>query len=42
VLESAHGDLYGVPFWREMQARVKGGEIVDIFPYEPSRRLQHG
>ena len=40
VLESAHGDLYGVPFWQEMQARVRGGEIVDIFPYEASRRLQ--
>jgi isocitrate dehydrogenase kinase/phosphatase len=39
ALESAHGDLYGVRFWQEMQARVKGGEIVDIFPSERSRRL---
>jgi len=39
VLERNHGDLYELRFWREMQARVKGGEIVDIFPYHPSRRL---
>jgi isocitrate dehydrogenase kinase/phosphatase len=42
VLEAAHGDLYSVGFWQSMQARVRGGEIVDVFPYEPSRRLHPG
>ena len=38
-LERSHRELYDVRFWQEMQARVKSGEIVDIFPYHPSRRL---
>ncbi len=42
ALEGMHGDLYSVRFWQEMQARVRGGEIVDIFPYHPSRRLHTG
>jgi isocitrate dehydrogenase kinase/phosphatase len=31
-----------VRFWQEMQSRVRGGEIVDIFPYHSSRRLHTG
>lgn len=40
VLDQAHSELYEVGFWHEMQARVAGGEIFDIFPYQPSLRLQ--
>ncbi len=40
VLDQAHGELYEVDFWHEMQARVAGGEIFDIYPYQPSLRLQ--
>ena len=40
VLEQSHGQLFEPGFWQEMQARVSSGEIVDIFPYHPSRRLQ--
>ena len=39
VLDEAHGELYDVGFWQEMQERVKSGEIIDIFPYDPGRRL---
>ena len=39
ALENTHGDLYRVTFWEQMQARVRSGEVVDIFPYPPSRRL---
>jgi isocitrate dehydrogenase kinase/phosphatase len=35
----AHGDLLTAEFWRQMQARLRAGEIVDIFPYKHSRRL---
>jgi isocitrate dehydrogenase kinase/phosphatase len=42
TLEESHGDLYRVAFWEQMQARVRSGEVVDIFPYPPSRRLDHG
>ena len=42
LLRRAHGELYRVDFWREMQARVRSGEIMDLFPYHPSRRLAAG
>jgi len=40
VLDRDHSELYTVGFWHEMQARVAGGEIFDIYPYQPSLRLQ--
>ncbi len=42
VLEETHGELYDAAYWREMQARVRRGEIIDIFPYEQARRLHGG
>jgi len=36
----AHGDLLTVEFWRRMQELARRGEVVDIFPYRPSRRLR--
>ncbi|MFL5539297.1 MAG: bifunctional isocitrate dehydrogenase kinase/phosphatase, partial [Longimicrobiaceae bacterium] len=35
----AHGDLFGVRFWRDMQERQKAGEVPDFFPYPQSRRI---
>jgi isocitrate dehydrogenase kinase/phosphatase len=40
VMDETHGDLYQVGFWQEVQARVNSGEVIDIFPYSASRRLQ--
>jgi isocitrate dehydrogenase kinase/phosphatase len=40
VFLGAHGDLLGTAFWRAMQDLHRAGEVVDIFPYRPSRRLQ--
>jgi isocitrate dehydrogenase kinase/phosphatase len=39
VLDQVHSELWQVGFWREMQARVRSGELMDIFPYQQSRRL---
>jgi len=36
----AHGDLFGIRFWRDMQERQKAGEVPDFFPYPRSRRLR--
>ena len=36
-----HSDLFGVNFWHQIQARIKGGKIIDIFPYEQGRRLRN-
>jgi isocitrate dehydrogenase kinase/phosphatase len=35
-----HADLFKVDFWHKIQARINAGKIIDIFPYEQSRRLQ--
>lgn len=35
-----HSDLLGVRFWLEMQRRERAGEIFDVFPYAPERRIQ--
>ncbi|MDW8327102.1 MAG: bifunctional isocitrate dehydrogenase kinase/phosphatase [Anaerolineales bacterium] len=35
----AHGDLLTPRFWREMQARHRAGEILEIPPYRADRRL---
>jgi isocitrate dehydrogenase kinase/phosphatase len=40
ALERSHGELYETRYWRDMQARVSSDEIIDIFPYHPSRRLR--
>jgi isocitrate dehydrogenase kinase/phosphatase len=35
-----HGDLFGVAFWHEMQARHRGGAISDLFAYGEEQRLR--
>lgn len=37
----AHGELLRARFWREIQARIRAGEIVDIYPYLEAQRLFH-
>jgi isocitrate dehydrogenase kinase/phosphatase len=39
---SRHGDLFTVPFWQELQARLRGGEIFHISPYSDQRRRSPG
>jgi isocitrate dehydrogenase kinase/phosphatase len=36
----AHGDLLDVGFWRDVQARLARGEVVDVFPYRREACLQ--
>lgn len=36
----AHGDLLTPRYWRELQARHRAGEIMDIIPYRAHRRLR--
>jgi isocitrate dehydrogenase kinase/phosphatase len=35
----AHGDLCTARWWRDVQERLRAGEIVDVFPYARERRL---
>ncbi len=41
AFEKAHGDLYTVEFWQTMQARIKTGEVMHIFPYEKHKRFKY-
>jgi isocitrate dehydrogenase kinase/phosphatase len=36
-----HSDLFESDFWHQIQVRINAGGIIDIFPYEQSRRLQN-
>jgi isocitrate dehydrogenase kinase/phosphatase len=36
-----HADLFEIDFWIGIQDRIKSGEVIDIRPYAPSRRLIH-
>jgi isocitrate dehydrogenase kinase/phosphatase len=36
---AAHHDLMTTEFWTRMQERQRAGELFDVFPYRPSRRL---
>ena len=38
-LRKHHNDLFGAEYWREVQGRLRAGEIPEIFPYSPERRL---
>ncbi len=40
AFERRHGDLFTPTFWTGIQERLRGGEIIEIFPYGASRRLQ--
>lgn len=42
VLNQHHEDLFGVRFWRRVQDRIESGEVIEIFPYDRSRRLGAG
>ena len=39
ALLDTHGCLFESGWWRDMQARLAAGEIVDVFPYDAARRL---
>ncbi len=39
-LMKQHGDLFGPKFWREMQETIRAGELPEVLPYAPERRLR--
>ncbi len=36
-----HGNLYEVKFWKKMQAKLKEGAILDVFPYRRRLRFEN-
>jgi len=39
VFMKHHADLLDAAFWQEHQARIRRGEVIDVFPYGPERRF---
>ena len=39
ALMKLHGDLFAADFWRRMQQKFRDGELPELFPYAPERRL---
>lgn len=39
AFERYHSDLYHVDFWRQMQERIRNGNVEDIFPYRRKKRF---
>lgn len=37
---ATHGDLLDPAWWRRMQELILAGEVIDIWPYGPERRLR--
>ncbi|HYN44054.1 MAG TPA: bifunctional isocitrate dehydrogenase kinase/phosphatase [Thermoanaerobaculia bacterium] len=40
LFADAHADLVRPEFWNDMKRRHAAGEVLDVFPYPPERRLQ--
>jgi isocitrate dehydrogenase kinase/phosphatase len=41
ALFEQHADLFRADFWRGVQCKLRSGEILEVFPYRPERRLVH-
>ncbi|MCX7706486.1 MAG: bifunctional isocitrate dehydrogenase kinase/phosphatase [Anaerolineae bacterium] len=37
---AAHSDLFDPGWWRQMQARLRAGEVMDLFPYPQHKRVR--
>ena len=36
-----HADLLDAAFWQEKQARIRNGQLEDVFPYPESLRFKN-
>ena len=39
VFMREHGDLLQAEFWQAHQARIRAGQVIDVFPYERDKRF---
>jgi isocitrate dehydrogenase kinase/phosphatase len=39
LIEQVHGELFQPAWWQEIQARIRGGESLDVPPYTEASRL---
>ena len=41
ALFEQHADLFSPNFWRDLQKKLRAGEILEVFPYRSERRLTY-
>lgn len=39
AFDELHADLYQASFWRNLQERIRAGQVVDVFPYRRVKRF---
>jgi isocitrate dehydrogenase kinase/phosphatase len=42
IFEEMHSDLYNMSFWQDLQAQIRDGYVVDVFPYRRAKRFNRG
>ena len=42
MFEEMHSDLYEVEFWQDLQKKIRGGYVLDVFPYRRAKRFDRG
>jgi isocitrate dehydrogenase kinase/phosphatase len=42
IFEGMHCDLYDMSFWQNLQAQIRDGYVVDVFPYRRAKRFDRG
>jgi len=42
IFEGMHSDLYDMSFWQNLQAQIRDGYVVDVFPYRRAKRFDRG
>ena len=42
MFEEIHSELYDVDFWTDLQAQIRDGFVVDVFPYRRVKRFNRG
>ena len=42
IFEGMHCDLYDMSFWQNLQAQIRDGYVVDVFPYRRAKRFNRG
>ena len=42
IFEEMHSDLYDMSFWQDLQAQIRDGYVVDVFPYRRAKRFNRG
>jgi isocitrate dehydrogenase kinase/phosphatase len=40
IFNSVHSDLFTVKFWNDIKSKVTNGEVIDIIPYDRTKRFK--